>query len=78
MCAIFLRVAFCHSQNEDLWFLCSFLFRLFSAHERKERAAVMPSVEYAVVYSFCMVIRMVFTSGWVENAQFISSSGKVL
>ena len=39
MCAIFLRVAFCHSQNEDLWFLCSFLFRLFFAHERKERAA---------------------------------------
>ncbi|EKY04366.1 hypothetical protein HMPREF9151_00020 [Hoylesella saccharolytica F0055] len=48
----FSSCAFCHSQNEDLWFLCSFLFRLFSAHERKERAADIPPVKYAVVYSF--------------------------
>ena len=33
-------------------FFAPFLFRLFSAHERKERAADMPSVKYAVVYSF--------------------------
>ena len=35
-----------------LGFLCSFLFRLWSAHERKERAADIPPVKYAVVYSF--------------------------
>ena len=33
---------------------------------------------YTAVYSFWMVIRLVFTSGCVENAQLISSSGKVL
>ena len=42
MCAIFLRVAFSHSQNEDLWFLCSFLCPP-EAHERKERSANLPT-----------------------------------
>ena len=80
LCCFWTVSIYCKKSNAvfHFGFFAPFFSRLFSAHERKERAADVPPVKFAVVYSFWMVIRMVFTSGWVENAQFISSSGKVL